>query len=111
MTIYADPFIDVPVGPDVPPEESHIDPKRFYFALTPEEYLLYSWEKHTWYCLRTGLVIPGRISDIIDVKGDMWLPVAGKPVTSGKWGHADSLDVLLDFYNSGDYLTWLNNLS
>jgi len=90
------------------PEESHIDPNLEYAAITTDEFLIYSKEKGTWYCLVTGAVVPGRISDVIDANGNMHLKVTGKPITYGKWATAESIDDFFDLFNSGEWREWLS---
>lgn len=111
MITLSDLMIDVPVQPSTGQEKPHIDPNREYFCVTNCEFLIYSKQKKCWYCLITKLVIPGNISDIIDAKGDMHLYVKHKAVTIGKWGKADSIDDILDLYNSGEYLECLASVS
>ena len=101
---------EIPVRQTEHEEKPYIDLNQEYFAVTPIEFLVYSKEKKCWYCLRTRIIIEGNISDIIDEKGNMYLYVKDKPITKGKWGTADSIDTILDFYNSGRYIQWLNLL-
>lgn len=106
-----DLMIDIPVHPSKGKEKPHIDPKKEYFAVTPNEFAIYSKQKKCWYCLLTKVVIQGNISDVIDENGEMWLLIGGKPMTHGKWGTCDTIDPILDLYNSGKYLEWLASVS
>lgn len=101
-------MIDIPSN-ECGKESPHIDESKEYFAVTPCEFMVYSKEKKCWYCLRTKLVVPGRISDVIDETNTLRLHVEGKPITIGKWGYAPTMDDILDFYNSGQYIEWLEN--
>lgn len=107
MNTLTELMIDIPVQPARGQEEKHIDPNKEYFAVTPRQFLIYAKQKMCWHCLRTGLVIPGNISDVIDENGDMYLHVDGLPVNHGKWATAGNLDDIMDLYNSGQYLEWL----
>ena len=111
MKTLDDLMIDVPVFPSIVEEKEHINPSKEYFAVTLDEFLIYSRKNKCWYCLRTKLVVEGNVFDIIDEKGDMFLYIKGKKTTHGKWGTADNIDDILDFYNSGMYLEWLASLS
>lgn len=111
MVTLKDLMVDIPVQPSKGKEKSHIDPEKEYFAVTPNEFVIYSKQKKCWYCLRTKLVIEGNISDIIDEKNEMHLHVKGKRATYGKWATSDSLNEILDLYNSGKYLEWLASVS
>lgn len=88
-------------------EESHIDEKLEYAAFTLEDFLIYSKERGCWYSLVNGQVIPGRISDIIDKDGKMYLHVSGRPVTHGKWATAQNIDEFFDLFNTGNWRKYL----
>ena len=101
-------MIGIPINPSKIEEKPHIDPEKEYFAVTTDEFVVYSKQDRCWHCLRTKIVIEGNISDVINEKNEIHLHVSGKRITRGKWGRANSLDEILDFYNSGKYLEWLN---
>lgn len=103
-------MIDIPTHPSKE-EEPHIDKNKEYFLVTTEEFMIYSKQKQCWFCLRTKLVIPCNISDVINAKSEMNLHVPDKKMTHGKWGTCDSLDPILDLWNSGQYLEWLAYVS
>lgn len=108
---YEDILIQIPNQEIEVKEKDYINPEKEYFAVTTKEFMIYSKQKKTWYCLITKLIIPGAISDIIDENGAFWLHVANKQMTHGKWGTADNMDDILDFFNSGDFLKWLKENS
>lgn len=101
-------MIDVPAQPRTEIEKRHIDIDKEYFGVTPYHFIVYSKQKRCWYCLRTKAVIPGNISDVINEQGEMLLFIQNKPVISGKWGTANSIDAILDLFNSGRYLELLS---
>lgn len=105
-----DLMIDIPACPSKE-ELPHIDTNREYFLVTTEEFMIYYKQKQCWFCLRTNLVIPCNISDVVTAKGDMHLHVPGKKITHGKYATADNMDAILDLFNSGEYLEWLASVS
>ena len=95
------------IEPKMCADRIDFDSRLFYIAVTQNHFFVYDHGFRTWTNWKNNHILHYKLEKSFDSDGCVVLPINGIPTKMDNWFVAESMDDVLDFYNSEEYLQYI----